>query len=338
MKAAVVEAPNCLVVKDVPEPQAQNEYQAKCEILFGATCTGTDLHIISNTLPWDQPYPTIIGHESIGRVIELGPKVTNYKIGDLIFGAATANVEGIPNGWGGFAEYCWITDGKAMAKDGLDPEDNARILPPDLDPAAATMILTWAEGYGFVKGMGIGPGATVLILGSGGNGLAMSAAAKALGAAKVVMSGSPARTDTATAIGVDQLIDYKAPDTLDQIKAACPDGYDFVIDIVGTGGLLDKMLDLIKRGATISAYGLEDDFEACTLTPRFRPSFSWFDGEKDMPTAIDAVITLMQSGEYEAQHWLNCQTPFDLDDIAQVYDDLKERRLPHSKAAIRVRG
>lgn len=338
MKAAVVEGPNCLVVKEVAEPPAQNEYQAKCAILFGATCTGTDLHIISDTLPWEQPYPTIIGHESIGRVVELGSKVRNYKVGDLIFSAATRGVDGIPDGWGGFAETCWITDGEAMTADGLEGEANARVLPGDLDPAAATMLLTWAEGYGFVKGMGIGSGATVLILGSGGNGLAMTAAARALGATRVVMSGNVARADSATAVGVDLLVDYKAPDSIDQLKAAQPAGYDFVIDVVGTKGLLDSVLDLIKRGATVSAYGLDDAFDACTLTPRFRPSFTWFDGEKDMDDALDAVIALMQSGEYDARHWIDCENPFELDEIAQVYDDLKERRLPHSKAVIRVRG
>ena len=339
MKAAIVEKPNCLVVRDIPEPEIENDYQAKCEVLFGATCTGTDLHIISDSLPWETPYPCVLGHESIGRILEPGPKAHNYKAGDLIQVPAITDLPGIGSSWGGFSEFVLITDYDAMRDDANDVSGiNPRVLPPNTDPAAATMLLTWCEGYAYLKSMGIGPGASCLLLGSGGNGLAMTAAARALGAARIVMSGNESRRESADAVGIDHLVDYRSADRMEQLKAAGPDGYDFIIDIVGTQGLLDEMLDLVRRGGSVGTYGLDDAFDACTLTPRFRPSFTWFDGEKDVDGAIDEVIPLMQSGTYDARHWLNCENPFELDDIAQVYDDLKNRRLPHAKAVIRVRG
>ena len=67
MKAAVVEKPGELVIREVSFPEV-GEYDALCETLFGATCTGTDLHLIDGTLPWRQGYPLILGHESVGRV------------------------------------------------------------------------------------------------------------------------------------------------------------------------------------------------------------------------------------------------------------------------------
>ena len=48
MKAAVVEKPGVLSVRDVPEP-VRGPYDCLCEILYGATCTATDLHIIAGT-------------------------------------------------------------------------------------------------------------------------------------------------------------------------------------------------------------------------------------------------------------------------------------------------
>ncbi|HEY3341794.1 MAG TPA: alcohol dehydrogenase catalytic domain-containing protein, partial [Anaerolineae bacterium] len=68
MKAAIVQQPGTLVVSDIPQPQV-SDYDALCEMLYGATCTGTDQHLIAGHFPWPVHYPTILGHESIGKVI-----------------------------------------------------------------------------------------------------------------------------------------------------------------------------------------------------------------------------------------------------------------------------
>ena len=50
MKAAIVVQPNELAVRDIPEP-AMGDYDARCELLYGATCSGTDMHLIRRPLP-----------------------------------------------------------------------------------------------------------------------------------------------------------------------------------------------------------------------------------------------------------------------------------------------
>ena len=74
MKVAVIEKPGVLAVKDAPEP-AVGEYECLCELLYGATCSGTDLHMLAGRLPFPIPYPTVFGHESVGRVVRTGSKV-----------------------------------------------------------------------------------------------------------------------------------------------------------------------------------------------------------------------------------------------------------------------
>src|SRR5688572_18641373 len=83
MKAAIVQEPGRLVVTDIPDP-VLGPYDARCEVLYGAVCTGTDLHLIDGQFPWPVRYPTVLGHESIGRVVEVGDQVRNYQVGDLI--------------------------------------------------------------------------------------------------------------------------------------------------------------------------------------------------------------------------------------------------------------
>ena len=103
MKAAVVESPNKLVVKDIPEPSI-GPYDVKCDVLYGAICTGTDRHIIEGAFPWPVQYPIVLGHESVGRVTEIGSKVRHIKVGDVITRIGTRPSEGLGVTWGGFVE------------------------------------------------------------------------------------------------------------------------------------------------------------------------------------------------------------------------------------------
>ena len=67
MKAAIVERPGELSVREVAEP-VMGDYDCLCENLYGATCSGTDLHLIQGrAMPFPVRYPLMLGHETIGR-------------------------------------------------------------------------------------------------------------------------------------------------------------------------------------------------------------------------------------------------------------------------------
>src|SRR5690606_29749393 len=110
--------------------------------------------------------------------------------------------------------------------------------PPQTNPAAATMTITWRETGSYVRRMGIGAGAAGLVLGSGGNGLALAAHAANSGA-HTVMLGSASRHPQAQRVGVAQLIDYRADDGASQLTGIQPAGFDFVIDAVGKQAVLE---------------------------------------------------------------------------------------------------
>ena len=105
MKAAVVTGLGKLEVLDVPMPQA-GPYDALCEMSYGSTCAGTDIHLMDGKHPYPIPFPTILGHESVGRVVDVGCKVRNLKAGDLIsrVGCPSDPEAGLFSSWGGFAE------------------------------------------------------------------------------------------------------------------------------------------------------------------------------------------------------------------------------------------
>ncbi|HIS99319.1 MAG TPA: alcohol dehydrogenase catalytic domain-containing protein, partial [Candidatus Faecaligallichristensenella faecipullorum] len=188
MKAAIVLRPGELAVRDLPMP-VPGPYQMLCRIRYGASCTATDQHILDQTIPFPVPLPTILGHESVAEVVEVGKKVRHFKVGDRIarVGAPAYPALGIHSGWGGFAEYGLAGDALAMQRDGLPESEwkNARVnrlIPEDIDLKSAPMMITWRETLSYITRMGMRPGRRVLIIGTGGNGLSFIRHAANMGA------------------------------------------------------------------------------------------------------------------------------------------------------------
>ncbi len=340
MKAAVVEGPSRLVVKDIPEP-VPGDYQALCELLYGATCSGTDSHIIEGAFPWISPYPTVLGHERVGRVVQLGPKVRHLKEGDLIARVGTPAVPGYSVTWGGFAELGIATDFRAAREDGLPASvwggcRMQRPLPPGADPAAATMLITWRETLSYSNRIGYGPGKNVLVIGSGGNALAYIAHAANAGCVARVMIGSPVREAAARKAGATHFLDYRAAGVKEAAGRLCPDGFDIAIDAVGKVGLADLGLALLKRGGTLGIYGI-DDFGKCRLNPdAARGSFTVYRDYLDEAESHDQAVALWRDGKLDPAVWLDLANPFPLARIADAFEAVRARRVV--KALVRLQA
>lgn len=342
MKAAIIQRPGELIVREIHEP-AIGDYDALCEILYGATCTGTDGHLIHGRFPWGPiPYPTVLGHESVGRVIALGAKVRNYRVGDLVTRVGTpASPRGeYGSNWGGFAELGIARDHWAMQADGL-PEAQWKgsrwnqVLPPHFDPASATMLTTWRETLSYLTRIGLKAGDSLLVVGSGGVGLGFAAFGALLGAPRVAVLGNARRIEVARAVGVTDFFDYKAAGTLDAMRAAFPAGFDFIVDSVGQRGSLNEVLPALKPRGTAAIYGI-DEFHEQQISPgRVRGGFTYYNGGYDEAETHQRVVEMALQGKLDARHWLNLDSPFPLADITEAFAALERRELV--KALIRVK-
>jgi threonine dehydrogenase-like Zn-dependent dehydrogenase len=339
MKAAVIQELNRLVIEEIPEPE-MGDYDARCDILYGATCSGTDLSLIDGSLPFASPFPTVLGHESVGRVTAVGPKVRYLKEGDVITRVGTQPVEGYTISWGGFAEVGIAKDYRAMQEDGvsLEPWPDARrnrVLPTGMDPAAATMVITWRETLSYLTRMGVEKGKSILVFGSGGNGLSYARHAAIVGASPVAMVGSEQREQEARQVGVTLYFDYRAEDLEERIDAAVGEGFDFVLDAVGKKGAADLGLRLLKPGGTIGIYGLHD-YGQCTITPLWsRGTFTFYNGGYDEAETHEQVMALIKAGKLDASIWLDLDHPYPLERINDALDAVRERRVV--KALIQMR-
>src|SRR5215213_2141739 len=82
MRATCWMGRNTVEVRDVPDPVILNQRDAIIKITATAIC-GSDLHLYDGYIPTMQE-GDVLGHEFMGEVVELGPRVKNLRIGDRV--------------------------------------------------------------------------------------------------------------------------------------------------------------------------------------------------------------------------------------------------------------
>jgi len=343
MKAALLEQLGLLTVREVADPEV-GPYDALCQLLYGATCSGTDLHLIEGRLSWAiDCAPTILGHESTGRVIAVGERVRHYQTGDLVtrVGAPPAADGSYSSTWGGYAELGVARDHWAMKEDGLPAEEWGgatvnQIIPADFDPRACPMITTWRETLSYITRMGVGPEHRVLILGSGGVALSYAAHAAHLGARRIDVVGNRARRDVAVQAGATHYFDYRADAVTRAVTDGCPEGFDVVIDAVGSQESIDLSLAAVGPGGMIGIYGVGAPGEPRVDPAKARAEFTQFDGGYDEAETHAQVVERMRSGQLDAALWMDLDHPYPLEEINAAFDAVRRREC--IKALVRLSG
>jgi len=96
MKAVVFRGVGDIRMEEVAEPKIKDATDAVIRITSSAIC-GTDLHLIRGTMPGMKP-GTVIGHEAVGVVEQIGKDVRNLKEGDRVIVPSTIAC--------GYCSYC----------------------------------------------------------------------------------------------------------------------------------------------------------------------------------------------------------------------------------------
>jgi NADPH:quinone reductase-like Zn-dependent oxidoreductase len=193
-------SPDVLQFKEVEKPAPKDD-----EILVkiqAASINALDRHLLKGPLlaritgtGLRKPKDSRLGADIAGRVEAVGANVTQFQVGDEVFGVARGST-------GGFAEYACATE-KTLA---LKPA-NVTFEAAAAVPVAALTALQALRDQGQLQ-----PGHQLLIQGaSGGVGAFAVQLAKALGA-EVTAVCSPRNVDQARSLGADHIIDYTRED------------------------------------------------------------------------------------------------------------------------------
>ena len=329
MRAAVVSRAGSLEVWDgVPMPEL-GPYDVLCKMCYGATCAGTDIHLTDGKHPFPVSFPTILGHESVGRVVETGGKVRNLKVGDLIsrVGCPAGVQPGLSSNWGGFAEYGVARDHWQMRRDGVprgewDRNRVNQIVHPSIDERAAPMIITWRETLSYSKRLGVGPGKRLLLVGSGANALSFAVHACNLDA-QVTVVGSLKKRDAFLKLPLQAYYDYKEERLTQRLRDEDGQPYDLLLDGVGGSETVNRLLPLLKRGGVLGVYGWNGR-EGYGLNPFLASgSFQVYAGGYDEEEANGEVQAMVLRGQLKADLWYDLDRPLPLERIGEAYESLR---------------
>ena len=331
MKAAVVTKTFDLEIWDVPVPKV-GAYDVLCKMEYGATCGGTDLRLMRGEHPNPVSYPAILGHESVGRVVEIGPKVKNFRCGDLVtrVGAPAGLLDGLGVSWGGFAEYGIAKDHWQMRKDGLErPQwDRNRVnqvVPPGIDSKTAPMMITWRETLSYARRIGVREGRRILVIGSGANALALAVHSYNAGA-QVWVVGSPAKETIFRRYPIQGYFSYRDEALVERFRALGPEQVDLILDGVGAMDVVNKLLFCLREYGQVGIYGWNDRGKRGIDIFSASNTIMLYGNGYDEEEAHGDVSAMILQGRLRAEDWYDTSCPVKLEDIASAYQALKQHK------------
>ncbi|MDX5297587.1 MAG: NADPH:quinone oxidoreductase family protein [Gammaproteobacteria bacterium] len=203
-----------LVIEDVASPVAKGS-GVKVRVR-AAGLNFPDTLIIEGKYQFQPPLPFSPGGEMAGDVIEVGDKVTRFKVGDRVMGLT---------GYGAFAEEIVVAENNLLPVPmGMSDEE-----------AAAFTMVYGTSWYALKQRAALREGETLLVLGaSGGVGLAAVELGKVLGARVIAAASSADKLAVAREAGADELVNYTEEPLKDAVKRLTRNqGVDVIYDPVG---------------------------------------------------------------------------------------------------------
>jgi threonine dehydrogenase-like Zn-dependent dehydrogenase len=314
MRAVVWKGIGDIAIEDVDDPRIEEPTDALVRLTATAIC-GTDLHFIRGTVP-GMKKGTILGHEGVGIVEELGERVRNFQIGDRVVIASTIACGNCSYCRAGYYAQCDQANPNADETaffgspasgggfHGLQAE-KARVpfahvgmvkLPDEISDEQAILLSdVFPTGYMAAENAEIRPGNTVAVFGCGPVGQFAIASAKLMGAGRIFAIDQVAsRLEMARAQGAE-VIDFANEDPVETLKQLTGGiGVDRAIDAVG--------VDAERPHDGPAAKKLEDqttalDEEVKQIVPKPKPAGdNWHPGDAPSLALQWAVQALAKAG------------------------------------------
>ncbi|MDR4465491.1 MAG: glutathione-independent formaldehyde dehydrogenase [Nitrospira sp.] len=228
MKALVYKGPRDIQVKDVLDAKIERPTDVLVKITSTNIC-GSDLHMYEGRT--DVKPGTVLGHENLGLVVDIGTAVDRVKIGDRVCLPFNIGCGFCMNCERGLSGFCLTanpgTAGAAYGYSGMGPypggqaeflrvpygDFNCLILPEDAEEKEDDYVMLadiFPTGYHATELAGVAPGDSVVIYGAGPVGLMAAYSSMIRGASKVmVVDRLPDRLSLAEEIGAIPIDDSR---------------------------------------------------------------------------------------------------------------------------------
>ncbi|MHB8680661.1 MAG: Zn-dependent alcohol dehydrogenase [Acidimicrobiales bacterium] len=326
VRAAVVhEVGTPFVVEDI-ELAAPGPHDVRVKLAASGVCH-SDLSVQKGSIPF--MFPTVLGHEGAGVVVEVGDAVTRVAPGDHVVltwmppcrrcfwclaGQPVLCANGLTEALGGnyatvggtslvrglgtatFAEETLVPEGEVVPID--------RAVPLEL---AALVGCALSTGVGAVWHTAeVRPGSSVAVIGCGGVGLSVVQGARLAGATTIVaVDAVPAKLDMAKAFGATATVDAGADAVAGVREVTEGRGADYVFEVVGKGQTIRTAFAATRRGGTVVLVGAgspaeQVTFNAMELFVDAKVIKGCVYGSTDPDRDFPALVELVRSGAIDA--------------------------------------
>jgi len=333
MKALIVNKDGSMEIKEISKPR-YNEKQALVKVISCGIC-GTDATIIARKFKGVTEYPLILGHESIGEVIEVGSKVTSYKLGDKVivpYNDPDPEVFGDINvGYGAFAEYAVANDAAAYAACGEEAPSYAAgqtVLPDDIDPVDGAMIVTFREVLGAIRYFKIKENDSIVVFGCGPVGLTYIKFMSLLGVKNIIaVARNVEKMNNALESGATKAFNSRECNVEEEIRSLFPEGVDYVLDAAGSEEVVNQGLNIIRDRGEILCYGVpkveQYNIDFSKAPYNWKINFQQMPSKAEEAEAQEQVIEWIRTGKLNLKDYISDY--YEFDDILKAF----EKHLSH---------
>lgn len=322
MKAAVWHGRRDVRIETIAEPPSPGPGEVKLKVGWCGIC-GTDLHeyaagpIFTQV---NQPHPLsgrlaplTPGHEFAGTVVEVGPGVTGFVIGDRVSpnpllrcGTCAYCKQGLPHlctqiGFmgchsdGGFGEFVNVN-----VERGAQPVPVLYKLPENVSLEVGAMVEPLAVGVHATRRGNLTDGESVVVVGAGPIGICTIQAARAAGASQIIaLEPSAGRRAFAEESGATAVIDPTSTDPVKAVQDLTGGlGADCAFECVGAEAPLKLSLSTLRKGGRAVVVGIfehpaaADYFDVVFFEKTVIGTFAYRD-------EFDSVLQMLSDGRLQ---------------------------------------
>ncbi|MEM7256976.1 MAG: L-threonine 3-dehydrogenase [Pseudomonadota bacterium] len=252
-----------LQLQQVPIPQPGPD-DVLIQVNKTAIC-GTDVHIWK----WDEwsastvVTPMVVGHEFCGEIVDIGPAVKKYRIGQRVSGEGHIVCGTCRNCRAGRGHLCRNTQGVGVHRAGAFaeylclPEDNVVPIPDDIPDEIAAIFDPFGNAVHTALSFDL-IGEDVLVTGAGPIGIMGALVAQRVGARKVLITDiSDYRVQLARKLGVQHVMNASHHNLSDVMHSlGMSEGFDVGLEMSGSAPAMRDMIDTMNNGGKIALLGI----------------------------------------------------------------------------------
>jgi 2-desacetyl-2-hydroxyethyl bacteriochlorophyllide A dehydrogenase len=338
MKATVLLEPDRFEVLERPLPALGAE-DALVRVRACGIC-GTDLKIVHEGMPKMPPYGEFIfGHEYAGDIVAVGDTVDELQVGDRVVVEAHMGCRRCENCIRGLYTACLnygngkrghrangFTTNGGLAEYALNHINTLYRIPDGVSYEEATVVMTAGSPlFGLENAGGYFAGETVAILGPGPIGLMALQLAKALGAVRVILTGTRnSRLAMGRQLGADLTVNSHEADPVDAVmNFTHGKGADLVVDCAGGDATFDQAIKMTKPGGKVLLVAFYHGMVTADLSHAVRRNITIYTERGEGGTSVGRCLALLAGGRITAKPLITHQFP--LSQVHRAFQVLEQR-------------